>query len=66
MCLSLRNPWCRPSDVSRVRRCAVSGVRRLALLHLGGALSAVRAPFHTFLLIPTMDSHTLVWTLELG
>ena len=24
------------------------------------------APFHTFLLIPTMDSHTLVWTFELG
>ena len=26
----------------------------------------ISAPFHTFLLIPTMDSHTLVWALELG
>ena len=29
-------------------------------------LSPISAPFHTFLLIPTMDSHTLVWALEFG
>ena len=29
-------------------------------------LSPISAPFHTFLLIPTMNSHTLVWASELG
>ena len=30
------------------------------------SLSPTFTPFHTFLLISTMDSHTLVWHLELG
>ena len=29
-------------------------------------LSPSSAPFHTFWLISTVDSHTLVWALELG
>ena len=28
--------------------------------------SPISTPFHTFVLISTMDSHTLVWHLELG
>ena len=41
--------------------------------HIGGMafldfhpLSPISTPFHTFLLISTMDTHTLVWHLELG
>ena len=29
-------------------------------------LSPISTPLHTFRLISTMDSHTLVWHLELG
>ena len=29
-------------------------------------LSPISTPFHTFLLISTVDSHTLVWALEFG